>query len=58
MEDTFLIYVEFRKGGYCFMEGFFGRGNFFETEIVEGCFKVEFVGGIICGNVGFYCSFQ
>ena len=58
MEDSFLIYVEFRKVGNCFVEIFFRGWNFFETEIVEGGFEIEFVGGIVFGNVGFDCSFQ
>ena len=58
MEDSFLIYVEFRKGGNCFVKVFFWGRGFFETEIVEGGFKIEFIGGVIFGNVGFHCSFQ
>ena len=58
MKDISLIYVEFRKGGNCFMEIFFRGWDFFETEIVESGFKVEFVSCIIFGNVGFDCSFQ
>ena len=40
------------------MEVFFRGRNFFETEIVEGGFKIKFVGDVIFRNVGFDCSFQ
>ena len=57
MKDVFLICVEFRKGGDCFMEGFFGGRVFFETEVVESGFEIEFVCCIIFGEVGFDCAF-
>ena len=58
MEDGSLIYVEFRKSGNCFVEVLFWGWNFFETEIVEASFKIEFIGGVIFGNVGFDGAFQ
>ena len=58
MENLFLICVEFRKGGDCLVYYFFRGRGFFETEVVEGDFKIEFVSCIIFGDMGLDCSFQ